>query len=763
MRAFNKGSILRKWLLSYLLILLIPVSGALISYQYTRSVITQDIYASNRTALSGIMTGVNDLLGQVQYTAESILTSGRLKDLVVAQRNSAKFTQLVPDMVKFVGSFQYPIRDTEILVYLPQQDYLITGATANPTARLAASVQLIHGTTDDPELYAQSFGELCLGGQFRFSGDYAYQLHGKENLVYVRSYRINAADDTSGYATVYVNTSLNQLANSVSQVEDGVILAFDENGQPLFRWGEGDFELSGLELHEPNASGTLTYYLNDERYLGVSNQSDLCGWTFVLLMPESRFWKSADYVTTITMVLLVLSLLLGLLVTVILLQHNYKPVSRTLRSIAPGYSGDNRVNEFDVIRDSYLTLMHAHQDTQHIIATQQETFRDSYLFSHMHGFHGQLPDSEIQSFLRLDFADKSFAIISFLIGNERAPQEDAADSGERERSISFALESLFTRAFVGSYTVYRLPKDQVYTWLIVLTPEQRTDFIDIASEKLGSIVQCLRESISAPVSALLSDVLASFNALPDVYQEILSFTQYQYITGSEGVVRVSSVQHSRASSIEEEDLALFIEAISAERSNDACTALKRLLARQPSETETDVWLLRLRVCSWLMQVLEQEPILARVNAKQLKKLLTSLLAAATPAAIADQLNQFTLFLCHETAPAPAEEKRLSQRVQAYISTHYADSNLCLSSIAEVFGLSPQYLSRLYRAETESSLLDYINNVRIGHAKKLLEQNGMTVARASELVGYTSVKTFRRAFTRYEGITPGRYEDFTPEI
>ena len=48
-------------------------------------------------------------------------------------------------------------------------------------------------------------------------------------------------------------------------------------------------------------------------------------------------------------------------------------------------------------------------------------------------------------------------------------------------------------------------------------------------------------------------------------------------------------------------------------------------------------------------------------------------------------------------------------------------------------------------------------MRIGHAKKLLERSDMTVARVAELVGYTSVKTFRRAFTRYEGITPGKYE------
>ena len=762
MHSFAKGSILRKWLLSYLLILLIPVSGTLISYQYTRSVITQEIYASNQTALSGIMTGVNDLLEQVQYTAESILTSSRLKELANLQRSYSSFTTRVSDMVKFLHSFEYPIRDTEILVYLSQQDYLITGSTGNPLPRIAASVELVHGTTDDAGQYARTFRQVDVSGQFLFSGDYAYTLHGQDNIVYRRSYKINPVTDAAGgYATVFVNTSFDQLAGYFTQIEDGVVLVFDRQGQLLFHWGDTLLDSSILTLHQPDKGGTLTYTLNDERYLGVSNQSDVCGWTFVLLMPESRFWQSADYITTITMVLLLLSLLLGVVVTLILLEHNYRPVSRTLRSIAPGYSGDDRINEFDVIRDSYLTLMHAHQDTQHIIATQQETFRDSYLFSHLHGFHGQLPDSEIQSFLRLNFADKAFAIISFLIGNERVPTEDADDS--REHSVTYVLDSLFTRAFVGSYTVYRLPKDQVYTWLIVLTPEQQADFIDIATEKLSSIVQCLRQSVNAPASALLSDVLSSFGALPDAYQEILSFTQYQYITGSEGVVRVSSFAHSHTSPIEDEGLDLFIQAIAANRPGDACTALRRLLACQRAQPDTDVWLLRLRVYGWLSRVLEQECILARVDEKHLKKRLAGLLNASTPAAISDQLMQLTLFLCNEAPSALREDKRISPRVQAYINAHYADSGLCLSAIAEVFGLSPQYLSRLYRAETESSLLDYINTVRISHAKELLDHSGMTVARVSELVGYTSVKTFRRAFTRYEDTTPGKYEEVPSQL
>lgn len=760
MTSLRKSSVLKKWLLSYLLILIIPFSGMFVSYHYTRCAMTEEICASNQTALGGIMTGINDLLAQSKYTAESILSNEMLESLVYAQKSDATFRSRLPDMVTLIFSYQQPMNDSEILLYLPATDYLVTSKTANPLTRISMSVKFIHGTVDDAEQYAQAIRRPPqFGGAYLFSGDYAYQKHAQDNIVYVRSSKLvtgNSADNS--HATVYINTSFSQLASYFSGMEDGLILAFDENGQPLFHWGDLPVDLSMLTLHESDKTGTLTYTFDDQRYLGVSDRSDVCGWTFVLLRPEGSFWKSINDVTMITMIFMALALVAGLILAFFLLRHNYRPVSQTLRSIAPGYAGET-TNEFDLIRDSYLTLMHVHQDTQHIIATQQETFRDSYLFSHLHGFSTHLPDSEIQSYLRLDFTDKHFAIISFLVGNEHAPHEDTdtADTSDRAQSVSYALDSLFTRAFVGSYTVYRLPKDQVYTWLVVLDSAQHTDFAEIAAEKLESIVRGLRESLNIPVSALLSDVLPGFHALPGAYQSILSYTQYQYITGAEGVVHVSSLPQSGSAAADDEDLALLIEAISSSRSGDASMALNRLIAQQDTTDESGVWQFRLRACNWVLQILSQPDIKLRMQGKSPRRQLSGLFAAATSAAVSEQLKQLVLFLCGESAP-DTEEGRISQRVQAYINDHYADCNLCLSSIAEVFGLSPQYLSRLYRAETDGSLLDYISNVRVGHAKKLLERSDMTVARAAELVGYTNVKTFRRAFTRYEGITPGKYED-----
>lgn len=77
----------------------------------------------------------------------------------------------------------------------------------------------------------------------------------------------------------------------------------------------------------------------------------------------------------------------------------------------------------------------------------------------------------------------------------------------------------------------------------------------------------------------MSDVLREFEDLPDAYRAILDSTEYQYISGSEGIVRVSrrdkNVREMRRRRQEEEEIELLGEAICAGRANDAQAVLGR--------------------------------------------------------------------------------------------------------------------------------------------------------------------------------------------
>lgn len=55
-----------------------------------------------------------------------------------------------------------------------------------------------------------------------------------------------------------------------------------------------------------------------------------------------------------------------------------------------------------------------------------------------------------------------------------------------------------------------------------------------------------------------------------------------------------------------------------------------------------------------------------------------------------------------------------------------------------------------------NLLNYLNSLRIDYAKKLMDEEQITVAEAADRAGYENANTFIRLFKKYAGDTPGNY-------
>lgn len=66
------------------------------------------------------------------------------------------------------------------------------------------------------------------------------------------------------------------------------------------------------------------------------------------------------------------------------------------------------------------------------------------------------------------------------------------------------------------------------------------------------------------------------------------------------------------------------------------------------------------------------------------------------------------------------------------------------------------LKRRFRAATGLSLIDYVQNLRIEAAKRLLETSDLPVEEVSTRVGYENVSFFSRLFRRRCGLTPAAY-------
>lgn len=96
-----------------------------------------------------------------------------------------------------------------------------------------------------------------------------------------------------------------------------------------------------------------------------------------------------------------------------------------------------------------------------------------------------------------------------------------------------------------------------------------------------------------------------------------------------------------------------------------------------------------------------------------------------------------------------------QKVMNYVNLNVAEP-LTLNSLAAMCFISPSYLSALFKQETGSTLIDYINTQRVNRAAQLLVQNNHTIAAVAEEVGILDVNYFTKIFKKTLGVTPTRY-------
>ena len=91
----------------------------------------------------------------------------------------------------------------------------------------------------------------------------------------------------------------------------------------------------------------------------------------------------------------------------------------------------------------------------------------------------------------------------------------------------------------------------------------------------------------------------------------------------------------------------------------------------------------------------------------------------------------------------------------YIEHNYMN-NIKLETIAQLFGYNTSYLGKIFSKKTGESFNSYVDNIRIHHSKKLLEEAPYKVYEIAQKVGYMNVDYFHMKFKKYVGITPAEY-------
>lgn len=93
--------------------------------------------------------------------------------------------------------------------------------------------------------------------------------------------------------------------------------------------------------------------------------------------------------------------------------------------------------------------------------------------------------------------------------------------------------------------------------------------------------------------------------------------------------------------------------------------------------------------------------------------------------------------------------------EQWLAVHYRDTN-AVAQVVAVAGIPERSLKRRFKAATGTTLIGYVQNLRVEEAKRRLETEPVSFEEISAALGYENLAFFRRLFKRTTGLTPGAY-------
>lgn len=94
-------------------------------------------------------------------------------------------------------------------------------------------------------------------------------------------------------------------------------------------------------------------------------------------------------------------------------------------------------------------------------------------------------------------------------------------------------------------------------------------------------------------------------------------------------------------------------------------------------------------------------------------------------------------------------------VQDWMEDNYSH-HLSIAEISKQFGVSNRTLIRRFKEAAKVTPSNYLQEVRLDAARKLLVQSTKTIDEITHLVGYSDISSFTKLFKRITGISPSGY-------
>lgn len=755
-------TLFQKFLVSYLIILMIPSIAGYVSYRTSISV-TQSMSIDNSVSqLQRSQEILERRMAEVEGFTRQLALNPDLNQLMNEKRQGENVNVFgISNMVKQITPFSQTNDFLQhFYIYLHNYDVILTQGTVY--VRPEHYYRAYHYSGLTLEQWRQSI----LGGTHtsEMMALQPFISNGRETtvLTYMQSLPLDSFGDAPP-ATVVIMIDGRTISNLLAGLEDrygGWAHISDDEGRTVGLRGISEADAKGLATAaalEPNSRSQ--FYQDD---LVITIRSEKTGWTYRAGIPREVLMANANQIKEMTWLVTGAALVLGLLAGLLLAYRNSAPIHRLLGVMKEQFGKEpvGSGNAYDFLQGNISSMISSNRQLEQALQKQMPLVRDGFLKRLLAGeFHTseEIASAAVQ-------ADVTFPSSTGYAGVLRIDGYTGMDSVD-------ILNELAAARLILKQTLSALT-EQVYTTdlgsdalaFIWMAPGA-SDSPDTLRPELERVLTVLattvyseyRVSCSAAVGGIFQELLD----INHTYEQARQTLDYVEPTGERhllwyGDARLETTTYYYPLDIEQR----LISTIRAGEPDEAKRVIAVVIDQNTDQLQLSQEMkqqLTGEMKGTLLKLLDHKAFAQSDQLHEIKQRIVEIPAGGALPLVREELGVVACALC-EIVSSKKNHAHIQtvDRIRQVIAEQYGDSELTLYRIAEQVGRPEKYISQLFKEVSGENISDHLERVRMHHASSLLRGEDSTVDDIAARVGYNSSHSFRRAFKRVMGVAPSAY-------
>lgn len=777
----KKQSIIFTWLIYYILILMVPVCITAITYFKTSEIIDKEINDSNKLLLKRVQQQMDTILNDAERLSFEITFNSHIENLLINIRNSNK--NIPPydiyEIVQDLRAYKIPNNSIdEYYIYFDKIDLFISSNTSND------SKSFYDIYFSDTGVTYEQWSSLLKG---TYNGEFA--ILNKKNSVaegnsiyYVHSIPLLSRGEKLANIFILINESkFLEGAKDIDALSKGTLLILDKNNQimasskpikenPLFQY-----------LNFRESEGLMNRDLDSKNVVVSYITSQVTDWKYISVVPKTVFWEKAEYIRKLTLAGLFICLLVGAFITYMSVRKNYNPISNLIKALEKYQGGnyDKNGNEYSFIQESIDKVYSEKKRMDTILAQQNKALKYNLISRLLKGnVGGNLPVRDLLHLYDIQFKSEFFAVMVFYIEDflDAFPfekdEEDEPHAMENYKMVQFIMTNVIEELVERRNTGFMVEIDDLMVCLINFDEKEAASGKEVMLELASEAQKFFEEYYNIIYMTAVSSIHKTIAGIPEAYNEALQAMEYKRLLGTEGIARYEDIQ-----GLSKEDYYFplevehqLINCIKVGDFGKSKLILDEIFDNNFGKTGLSVKIAKCLMFDLISTMIKTINEISSVEEDKFLEELNPLEKLFNCDSVNEMKNEMIGFLsifCEHIRNKNMKKIRtksrnsdfqLKENVIEFVHQNYQDFNLGITSIAEHFNVHPIYLSKTFLEQSGETLLDFINKTRIDQAKQFFRESDSNLDEVAKAVGYSSTRTFTRAFKKLEGITPGKYRE-----